>query len=217
MKFIYPAIAKETFEGYELRFPDFSDCVAKGKNFIKAYENGVLMLKHALKSCIETDGTIPKPSAINFNAVNNSNESLVVISIDFSDDNDEQKEITTQIPKWLLSAAEKEGINIYKEIENTLIEKTGYGSVFSKKYIKDDEINICPNCKAKFCTNLSVSKKIKSENKTWNFEHLCDACFARAENEINNIFNSFVLVPYLREVPKDKLEHFKYMMTKSLK
>lgn len=125
MKEVYPIIISEEKDGFFIDIPDF-DISTQGKSLSDA----IFMARDAIALTgitLEDEGKeIPKP---NIKGVKKEKETdiITLVDVDFSEyrkkhDNRAVKKNCT-LPYWLCCAAEKEGINFSKTLQEALKEK----------------------------------------------------------------------------------------------
>lgn len=125
MKKVYLAIFKVSSDGYEIRFPDVENAIAKAKTIDEGLENAAEILGRSLAELVENSGTWPEPSNINELSIDSKIEFSTLISVDLSDylkDSRLDKK-TIKIPHWLNVRATNEGINFSKTMTEALLKK----------------------------------------------------------------------------------------------
>lgn len=124
-KLTYLALLEPSASGYGVSFPDLPGCISFGTTLAEAQTNAQETLELHIYGMEKDGDTIPTPSE-NLSPADTDGVIVSAISI-FPDivrremDNRRVKTNIT-IPAWLKEAAENQGVNFSKLLENSLID-----------------------------------------------------------------------------------------------
>ena len=131
MKGVYAAVLTPIpeSEGYAARVPDVSGCITTGSDISDTLDN----IKDALAACLCTledyDRPIPKPSAPE-SIECEAGSVIALVDVDtlkYREETDTRAvRKNVSMPAWLLTMAEKRGINCSQVLQEALKKQLGY-------------------------------------------------------------------------------------------
>ncbi|MGX6962290.1 type II toxin-antitoxin system HicB family antitoxin [Vagococcus xieshaowenii] len=125
MKKIYPAVfSEEEAGGYYIQFPDLEGNGTQGDTLEEGLDFASDYLGIVLSDLVEHNESLPKPSNIKDISVKDD-EFVTLIEVDLSEyiQDNRLSRTNTNIPVWLKTRAEKQGINFSKLLTEALMNK----------------------------------------------------------------------------------------------